>query len=116
DNAMYAVAGASGHTGAALARALLDAGEHVRVIVRRNDAGTAWRARGAEVAVADLADAVALTAGLRGMQGAYLLNPPSYTVPDPFASAAAIGRAFAQAIAESGVPRSVVLSSVGGHL
>ncbi|HEX8013257.1 MAG TPA: NAD-dependent epimerase/dehydratase family protein [Casimicrobiaceae bacterium] len=39
---MYAVAGATGQTGAAIARALREAGERVRVIVRRADAGAAW--------------------------------------------------------------------------
>ena len=51
---MYAVAGVSGQTGAAVARALLEAGETVRVIVRRPEAGADWKAQGAEVAVADL--------------------------------------------------------------
>ena len=113
---MFAVAGVTGNTGAAIARALLDAGEAVRVIVRRAEAGAPWRALGAEVAVADLTDATALTAALRGTQGAWLLNPPAYGAADPYAQAGAVGRAAAAAIAASGVPRAVVLSSVGSHL
>ncbi|HET9045313.1 MAG TPA: NmrA family NAD(P)-binding protein [Casimicrobiaceae bacterium] len=113
---MYAVAGVSGQTGAAVAEALLAAGEKVRVIVRRPDAGDAWRKRGADVAVAELANAAALAAALRGAAGAYLLNPPAYATPDPFAVAAAVGAAFAAAIDESGVGRVVVLSSVGAQI
>jgi uncharacterized protein YbjT (DUF2867 family) len=116
ESTMYAVAGVTGNTGAAVARALLAAGEQVRVIVRRPDAGAEWQARGADVAVADLADAVALATALRGTQGAYLLNPPSYAVADPFGAAAKVGAALASAIDASGIPRAVVLSSVGGHL
>jgi uncharacterized protein YbjT (DUF2867 family) len=113
---MYAVAGVSGQTGAAVAHALQAAGELVRVIVRRVEAGEAWKARGTEVAIADLADHVALTAALRGTKGAYLLNPPRYDVADPFAEAEKVGAAFAHAIDASGTGRVVVLSSVGGHL
>jgi uncharacterized protein YbjT (DUF2867 family) len=116
ENVMYAVAGVSGQTGAAVARALQAGGEVVRVIVRRVEAGEAWKARGAEVAVADLADHVALTAALRGTKGAYLLNPPRYDVADPFTEAGKIGAAFAHAIDASGTGRVVLLSAVGGHL
>jgi uncharacterized protein YbjT (DUF2867 family) len=112
---MYAVAGVTGKTGAAVADALLAAGAAVRVVVRRPDAGSAWRARGAEVAVADLADGAALAAALAGVQGAWLLNPPRYDVADPFAEADRVGAAYAHALAASGVPRAVVLSSVGAH-
>lgn len=112
---MYAIAGVSGRTGAAVARALLDQGAPVRVIVRRADAGADWHKRGAEVAIADLGDAQALTEALRDMQGAYLLNPPRYDLADPFAVAGVVGAAMAKAVAASGVARAVVLSSVGAH-
>ena len=113
---MYAVAGVSGKTGAAVARALQAVGEPVRVIVRRVEAGEVWEARGAEVAVVDLTDRAALTAALRGTKGAYLLNPPRYDVADPFAEADKVGAALAHAIDASGTGRVVLLSSVGGHL
>ncbi len=112
---MFAVAGVSGQTGAAVANALLAAGAAVRVIVRTPESGAPWQARGAQVALADIADAAALTAALRGTEGAYLLNPPRYDLADPFAQAALVGAAMATAIAASGVPRTVVLSSVGAH-
>lgn len=112
---MYAVAGVTGKTGAAVAGALLEAGSAVRVVVRRADAGSAWRARGAEVAVADLADGAALAAALAGVQGAWLLNPPRYDVADPFVEAERVGAAYAHALATATVPRVVVLSSVGAH-
>ncbi len=112
---MFAVAGVSGQTGAAVAEALLAAGERVRVIVRKAEAGDAWRARGAEVAVADLTDVPALTAALRGTRGAWILNPPRYDLADPFVQAGKVGAAVAAALSASGIPRAVVLSSVGAH-
>jgi len=113
---MFAIAGVSGQTGSAVATKLLAAGEKVRVIVRREEAGAEWKARGAEVAVADLADAAALTAALRGTSAAYLLNPPSYQDADPVARATAVGRAIAHAVDASGIGRAVVLSAVSAHL
>jgi uncharacterized protein YbjT (DUF2867 family) len=112
---MFAVAGVSGQTGAAVAEALLAAGESIRVIVRKPEAGNAWRARGAEVAVADLTDVPAMTAALHGTRGAWLLNPPRYDQADPFAQAGNVGAAVAAALNASGIPRAVVLSSVGAH-
>jgi uncharacterized protein YbjT (DUF2867 family) len=109
---MYVVAGVSGNTGAATARTLIEAGERVRVLVRDAAKGESWARRGAEVAVADLADAAALTAALSGARGAYLLNPPSYTAEDPFADAGAVADAIARAATAARLPKLVVLSSV----
>jgi uncharacterized protein YbjT (DUF2867 family) len=113
---MYAIAGVSGKTGSAVAARLLAAGEQVRVIVRRADAGDDWQAKGADVAVADLGDAASVTAALRGANAAYLLNPPSYEDENPVGRATVIGKAFAHAIDASGIERAVVLSAVSAHL
>lgn len=109
---MYVVAGVSGNTGAATARTLIEAGERIRVLVRDAAKGESWARQGAEVAVADLADAAALTAALSGARGAYLLNPPSYTAEDPFADAGAVADAIARAVTAARLPKLVVLSSV----
>lgn len=112
---MFAIAGVTGNTGAAAASALLAAGEKVRVIVRRPDAGSLWRERGAEVAVAGLDDARALADALAGCHGAYWLNPPAYAAADAYATAAQRARAFRHALAAAAIDRAVVLSSVGAH-
>lgn len=113
---LFAVAGVTGNTGAATADALLARGHTVRVIVRDRAKAAPWAARGAEVAIADLADTAALTQALGNVDGAYLLNPPAYQHADPLAMAAIVGRSLATATAAAGVPRTVVLSSIGGHL
>lgn len=112
---MYAVAGVSGNTGAAVARTLLEMGLPVRAIVRSEAKGAKWEARGAQVAVADISDATAMTKALAGACGAYLLNPPSYAEGDPFARAAQVASALATAVSASGVPKIAVLSSVGAQ-
>jgi uncharacterized protein YbjT (DUF2867 family) len=67
------------------------------------------------VAVADLADATALSTALRGVEGAYLLVPPNFAVPSLRAYQDAISRSLAQAVAESRVPHVVLLSSIGAQ-
>lgn len=113
---LFAVAGVSGNTGAAVADALLSQGHDVRVIVRDATKGAAWKARGAQVAVADLGrDAPALAAALAGVEGAFLLNPPRYDVSDPIAEAERVGANLATAAKLAALPRTVVLSSIGGQ-
>jgi len=111
----YVIAGVSGNTGSAAATALLDAGAKVRVVVRDGAKGAPWRARGAEVAVADLGDANALTDALRGAKGAYLLVPPNMAAPDFRAYQRATGEALVEAVRRSGVPHVALLSSVGAQ-
>jgi uncharacterized protein YbjT (DUF2867 family) len=112
---IFAIAGVSGNTGKVAAEALLAQGKQVRVIVRDPAKAAAFSARGAEVAVADLSDAAALSAALRGVEGAYLLVPPHMTVPNFRAYQDAISHSLAQAVAESRVPHVVLLSSLGAQ-
>jgi uncharacterized protein YbjT (DUF2867 family) len=113
---MYAIAGVSGNTGKVVAETLLGQKLPVRVIVRDVAKGASWKARGAEVAVADLEDAAALTRALKGATGAYLLIPP----PAPGTTgimdrARRLTASLKQAIADSGVKHVAFLSSVGAE-
>jgi uncharacterized protein YbjT (DUF2867 family) len=109
---MFVVAGVSGHTGKVVADTLLAQGLAVRVIVRDANKGEPFKARGAEVAVADLHDGKALTAALKGATGAYVLNPPNMAATNILENAAGVAAALKAAIAESGVGHVVVLSSI----
>lgn len=113
---MYAIAGVSGHVGAAAADRLLAVGAPVRVIVRDAAKGEPWSARGAEVAVADLADEAALTRALRGASGAFLLLPPIPTAPDVLGENERRARGFASAVRAVGVDHVVLLSSVAAQV
>ncbi|MDI5929176.1 NmrA family NAD(P)-binding protein [Rhizobium leguminosarum] len=113
---MYAVAGVSGQTGAATARALLAQKLPLRVIVRDAKKGKVWADKGAEVAIADIDNANALAAALNGATSAYLLNPPAYGAENPFDIAERRADVFARAILGSDVARVVVLSSISAHL
>src|SRR4051812_26960525 len=111
---MYAIAGVTGHTGSAAAAALLAQGKPVRVIVRDAAKGSAWRARGAEVAVASLDNQAALTAALTGAAGAFLLLPPAGTTTSatPLEDNARLSATLAGAVRAAKLPHVVLLSSI----
>jgi uncharacterized protein YbjT (DUF2867 family) len=113
--AMKAIAGVTGNTGSVVADTLLAQGHPIRVIVRDAARGEPWRARGAEVAIADLEDPAALTRALRGVDGAYLLTPPRYGSPDPVGENRALIATLAGAVRDAKVPHVVLLSSIGAQ-
>lgn len=112
---MYAVIGASGNTGSAVAQTLLGLGKPVRAVVRRPEASANFRKQGAELAVADLADQQALAAALTGVDGAYIMTPPLLEAQDPDGTKRAFVDAIRSAAEQAGAPPLVVLSSMGAH-
>lgn len=111
---MYVVMGANGRAGGETARALIEQGHSVRVVVRRAEQGNSWKALGAEVAIADLDDVSSIASALKGASGAFVLNP---TPPggDPFARTKHVGSALADAAKLAGLPKLVALSSIGAQ-
>ena len=86
----------------------------MRVVLRRAEQAAPWKALGAEVAVASIDDAGAIAAALQGASGAFLLNPPP-VAGDPHDRAEEVGAALAEGVRRAGLPRAVVLSSVGAQ-
>ena len=113
---MFVVLGATGHTGSAVVETLLARKQPVRVVVRSTDKGAAWKAKGADVAVASLEDASAMTKALTGANGVYLLVPPNYGATAWLSEQRQRMDQAAQAVKASGIPHVVFLSSIGGHL
>jgi uncharacterized protein YbjT (DUF2867 family) len=113
---MFVISGVSGHTGAVVASTLLAAKQPVRVIVRDAQKGEPWKQRGAEVAVASLDDAEALTRALSGARGVYALVPPNFIADDILAAQGPVVDAWKKAIATTRPGHVVLLSSVGAHL
>jgi uncharacterized protein YbjT (DUF2867 family) len=110
---MFVVAGVSGNTGSVVANALLSEGRKVRVLVRDPAKDAAWKAKGAEVAVADLyGSQEALASAFAGAEGAYVLFPP--LMRDDFLEVQArAARTVVAALKSSRVPHTVLLSSTG---
>src|SRR5262245_18831521 len=73
DNSMFVITGATGHTGSAAAKALLEQGKKVRVLARDAKKADSLKARGAEVVSVDLTDQAALGRAVAGAQGVYLI-------------------------------------------
>ena len=114
---MFVVAGATGKTGAVVARALLAAKKKVRVLVRDEKKGAAWRDAGAEVrVVTTLDDEAALASALEGAEGAYLLSPPDLHTESFLADRRKTVDAIAGAVDKSRIPHVVFLSSIGAHV
>jgi uncharacterized protein YbjT (DUF2867 family) len=113
---MFAIAGVSGNTGSVVADTLLSQGKLVRVIVRDPAKGAPWKARGAEVAVADLGDTAALARAFAGASAAFVLLPPDLHSNTPLEDHRARAEAIAQAVRTTRLPHVVLLSSIGAHL
>jgi NAD(P)H dehydrogenase (quinone) len=112
---MYVILGASGKTGGCAAAALIDMGKPVRVVVRSVEKGAVWKARGADVAVADVDDASALARVLRGGDGAYIIVPRNFAVSDVLESRERCIESLARAVDERTITNVVFMSSVGAH-
>jgi len=110
---MITIMGASGKTGRAVAEALLEQGEKIRVLARSQDHLKSLVDKGAEARAGDAADAAFLTDAFRGSDAVYTLIPPNVTHPDVPAYQDQIGEAIVKAIKDSGVKHVVFLSSVG---
>lgn len=113
---MFVVVGATGNTGSVVAEALVSRKQPVRIVVRSADKGAAWKAKGAEIAVASLDDVSALTKAFEGAKGVYLLVPPNYGAEAWLADQRARMDRAAEAVKKSGISHIVFLSSVGGHI
>lgn len=111
---MHVVFGANGRAGGETARALMERGAPVRVVLRRAEQAARWREAGAQVAVASIDDAAAVAAALDGASSAFLLNPPP-VAGDPFARAEQVGTALGEGMRRAGLAKAVVLSSVGAQ-
>ena len=112
---MFIVLGASGNTGKIVAETLLAQKKAVRVVLHNAAKGEAWKARGAEVAIADVEDGAALERALKGAEGAYVLLPPSFSSSQVRVDNGRRAKTIATAVEAAGVAHVVMLSSVGAQ-
>jgi uncharacterized protein YbjT (DUF2867 family) len=112
----FVICGATGNVGSRTAKALLAAGEPVRVIGRERVRLGPYAAKGAEPWPGDIGDAAFLEKAFTGARGAFVLIPPKYDAPDFRGYQSRIVDTLAAAASKAGVPRVVALSSIGAHL
>ena len=113
---MFVVVGATGNTGSVVAETLLSRKHPVRIVVRSADKGVAWKAKGAEIAVASLDEVSLLTKAFEGAKGVYLLVPPNYGATAWLAEQRSRMDHVAEAVKKSAIGHVVFLSSIGGHI
>jgi uncharacterized protein YbjT (DUF2867 family) len=110
---MYVVLGASGNTGHIVAQNLLARQKKVRVIGRDAARLQPHAAQGAEIFVADVTDASALTKAFQHADSAYVMIPPNHTSTDPLGYEERVSDAIAAAVKNTGIQNVVSLSSFG---
>ncbi len=110
---MFAITAITGKVGGVVAKTLLAAGCSVRALVRDEARGAPWKARGCEVAVADLADATRLARALEGTEGAFILLPPVFDPEPDFRDVKATIAAIREAMGNGRPRKAVVLSTIG---
>jgi uncharacterized protein YbjT (DUF2867 family) len=110
---MYAITGITGKVGGVLARTLLDNKQPVRAILRDELKAAAWKARGCDVALAEMEDAPNLAKAFEGAEGVFIL-PPSEFDPGPgFPEARRVIEALTKALVAARPGRIVCLSTIG---
>lgn len=113
---MYAITGITGQVGGALLEQLLAAQLPVRAVVRDAAKGEALKARGCEVALADINDAATLAQAFHGAEAVFVLMPPSFDPTPGFPEAAGVIAALRTALLEASPERVVCLSTIGAQV
>src|SRR5262249_20604915 len=118
-DAMFTIAGATGHVGSAVATKLLQSGAKMCVIVRSKEKGERFAEGGPEDAIGNLEDVEFLTEALRGAEGAFLLLPRPVPPPpkagDMRSGARKMAAGFANAVRASKIPHVVFVSAQGAQ-
>jgi NAD(P)H dehydrogenase (quinone) len=110
---MFVITAITGKVGGGVANTLLAAGCDVRAVVRDAAKGAPWKARGCEVAVADLADVYRLARALEGAEGAFILLPPVFDPEPDFTDVRAAIAIIREAMGQARPAKAVVLSTIG---
>jgi uncharacterized protein YbjT (DUF2867 family) len=112
---MFFVSGITGQVGGATARHLLEAGQTVRALARDPQKASEWAQKGVDVRQGDFNDATAVAGALEGVEGAFVMLPPTLAPAPGFPEAKAIIASFREALRQAPPPRLVALSSVGSE-
>lgn len=110
---MYAITGASGHTGQIVAKALLAKGKQVRAIGRDTKRLQPLIDAGAEPFACDLTETAALAKAFAGAKAAYVMIPPNPSSTNVRASQDRVTDSIVSALTSAGVKFAVILSSLG---
>lgn len=110
---MYAITGITGKVGGALAKALIEAGEPVRAVLRDPAKADVWRDCDCEIAFADMCDATRLAAAFKGAKGVFILPPSEFDPAPGYPEAARQNDVLTTALLAARPERVVCLSTIG---
>jgi NAD(P)H dehydrogenase (quinone) len=112
---MYAITGITGKVGGATASALLATGQPVRAILRDTAKAAPWRARGCDIALAEMTDPAALTTAFAGAESVFVLIPSCFDPAPGLPEVRAVIDALTIALTNAAPQRVVVLSTIGAQ-
>ena len=112
---MYAITGITGKVGGQVARALLNAGQAVRAVVRDPSKGAAWKSLGCDVSLADMNDATALSVAFKAAAAVFVLLPPIFDPAEGFPETRATVTRLRQALQAARPQRVVCISTIGAQ-
>ena len=112
---MFLITGITGKVGGAAAQHLLAMGKQVRALVRDEAKAAAWADKGVELVQGEWQDAAAMARALSGVEGAYLMMPPTQTPSRDFREAKGIVASYKEALGKAAPPKLVALSSMGSE-
>jgi uncharacterized protein YbjT (DUF2867 family) len=110
---MFAITGITGQVGGVVARVMLASGSNVRAVVRNADKAKNWAAQGCEIAVAEMNDATALGKAFTGVDGVFILLPPTFDPSPGYPEARRTIGVIRTALAAARPPKVVCLSTIG---
>nr|KPN24183.1 NmrA family transcriptional regulator [Rhizobium brockwellii] len=112
---MFMITGVTGQVGGIVAARLLEAGVPIRAVARNAEKAAEWKDKGAELALAEMTDADALTKAFAGADGVFLLIPPTFDPNPGFMEVRAVIAALKTALLSSRPAKVVCLSTIGAQ-
>lgn len=113
---MYLITGASGHTGGAIAKILVNAGQPVTALGQSGDKLASLATLGAKTLPGDVRDPHFATTAFAGADAAFVMIPSDYAAPDFRAYQNAVIDGVIAGLQANRVRYVVTLSTVGAHL
>jgi uncharacterized protein YbjT (DUF2867 family) len=112
---MFAITGITGQVGGEVACNLLAARHSVRAVVRGIGKGKAWAERGCDLVTADINDLAALTVAFKGVDGVFVLVPPTFDPSPDFREARAVASTLNSALDAARPGKVIYLSTIGAQ-
>ena len=113
---MYAITGATGNIGKAIAIEILSKGKKVRAIGRNAEKLKELTGRGAESAIGDLYDSVFVQKAFAGCDAVFCMIPPNMQATDFISDQKRIVTNYVNAVKVNNIKYVLLLSSIGAHL